>query len=177
MLCKKKRKEKKRQFFLLCSKWIELLAHFSITGQSCRCTVGNSRTVTLAQHHVYEILTLWSGCHSKLGAYTCADVIRPIELRGGVGGGVGSRNEPQIFQHRFMVFVLTLPIKASHLLAPLTGARHHVLEGAEPLAREERSSKRTPRWRREEGERARGGREEGGGRGGGEGGGGTTWRP
>lgn len=55
-----------------------------------------------------------------------------------------------------MVFVLTLPIKASHLLAPLTGARHHVLEGAEPLAREERSSKRTPRWRREEGEWVRG---------------------
>lgn len=55
-----------------------------------------------------------------------------------------------------MVFVLTLPIKASHLLAPLTGARHHVLEGAEPLAREERSSKRTPRWRRDEGEGVRG---------------------
>lgn len=75
-------------------------------------------------------------------------------------GGGGPHIEPQIFQHRFMVSVLTLPIKASHLLAPLTGARHHVLEGAEPAGPRRKGLKENPSL--EEGKRGRGtgGREE-----------------
>lgn len=62
-----------------------------------------------------------------------------------------------------MVSVLTLPIKASHLLASLTGARHHVLEGAEPAAPRRKGLK-------ENHSLEEGGRERGWQRGGGTGG-------